>query len=221
MSLPIRVGATCKLAYFTLLCCISVTVASAATPFPPDLFGYTEVEHNGIDEFPLWVDVLARHLTEDVDDGDCDDPRFNRCHLARWRAFLASIENQPRREQIEAVNRYANQKDYILDIDNYGVIDYWAIPREFLFNGGDCEDYAITKMMSLRWLGYSPEELRIVVLQDTNLRIAHAVMAIGTGDDILILDNQVEQVLSHHRIVHYAPVYSIGESHWWMHLPRS
>jgi predicted transglutaminase-like cysteine proteinase len=76
-------------------------------------------------------------------------------------------------------------------------------------------------MMSLRWLGYAPDDMRIVVLQDTNLRIAHAVMAIGTGDDILILDNQVDEVLSHQRIVHYAPVYSIGETQWWMHLPAS
>jgi predicted transglutaminase-like cysteine proteinase len=108
----------------------------------------------------------------------------------------------------------------VLDFDNYGLEDYWAIPHEFLFNGGDCEDYAITKLLSLRWLGYSADKLRIVVLQDTNLRIAHAVLAFGADDDILILDNQVEEVLSHQSIVHYVPVYSVSEFQWWMHAPQ-
>ena len=108
----------------------------------------------------------------------------------------------------------------MLDIQNYGLEDYWAIPRQFLFNGGDCEDYAIIKFFSLRWLGYPMAELRIVVLQDTNLRVPHAVLAIGQGDDALILDNQVPQALPHRRIVHYVPVYSINAQHWWLHLPQ-
>jgi predicted transglutaminase-like cysteine proteinase len=29
-----------------------------------------------------------------------------------------------------------------------------ATPKEFLLNSGDCEDYAIIKMLSMKWLGY-------------------------------------------------------------------
>ena len=36
-----------------------------------------------------------------------------------------------------------------------------------------------TKLFSLRWLDFSPAELRIVVLQDTNLRVPHAVLAVA------------------------------------------
>jgi len=207
----------------TLISCFLATIPTLATAdsFPTDLFGYRERPRANTSVFPQWIQALERHLTDDLRDGSCNDTRINACHLREWRAFLSEIKNLPRTDQIDRVNRYANRKDYVLDLDNYGAIDYWAIPREFLFNGGDCEDYSITKMMSLRWLGYAPDDMRIVVLQDTNLRIAHAVMAIGTGDDILILDNQVDEVLSHKRIIHYAPVYSIGESQWWMHLPAS
>lgn len=193
---------------------------AAAGAFPPDLFGYRETPRTDVAVFPQWVEALERHLSDDLRDGDCGAARLNACHMREWRRFLELIRRLPAREQLERVNRYANRKDYVLDLDNYGLLDYWAIPREFLFDGGDCEDYAITKLMSLRWLGYEPDTMRIVVLQDTNLRIAHAVMAIGSGDDILILDNQVERVLSHREIVHYAPVYSIGERQWWMHLPE-
>jgi predicted transglutaminase-like cysteine proteinase len=198
-----------------------VAAATTAHAFPPDLFGYRQAPRADITVFPQWVQALERHLIDDLKDGSCDETRFNACHLREWRDFLLGISRLSKADQIREVNRYANNKDYVLDLENYGVLDYWAIPREFLFNGGDCEDYAITKMMSLRWLGHAPNDMRIVVLQDTNLRIAHAVMAVGTGDDILIMDNQADEVLSHRSIVHYAPVYSIGESQWWMHLPAS
>lgn len=199
----------------TLLC---GRAAAAPAPFPDNLFGYQQSLQSGTAIFGQWVQALERHVLMDVPEGDCEAPRLNRCHLKNWLTFLDTLRALPAAEQLDAVNRYANRKDYVLDIDNYGVEDYWAIPKEFLYNNGDCEDYAITKLFSLRWLGYDPERLRIVVLQDTNLRIPHAVLAVADHDDILILDNQIQEVISHRKIVHYAPVYSINESHWWIHL---
>jgi predicted transglutaminase-like cysteine proteinase len=97
--------------------------------------------------------------------------------------------------------------------------DYWAVAREFLYNGGDCEDYAITKFFSLHWLGFDMNKIRIVILQDTNLRVAHAVLAIANENDILILDNQAKEVISHKEIAHYLPLFSVNENEWWLHLP--
>lgn len=191
-----------------------------AENFPTNLFGYQQTARSNIAVFPQWVDALDRHLSDNLRDGDCQGGKLNTCYMREWRLFLERIKGLPTTEQIKQVNRYANNKDYVLDLENYGLEDYWAIPREFLFNGGDCEDFAITKLMSLRWLGYAEGSLRIVVLQDTNLRIAHAVLALGTGDDILILDNQVGDVLSHQSIVHYAPVYSVSATQWWLHAQR-
>ena len=193
---------------------------TAARAFPVSLFGYHQTLQGDIAAFPQWVHALERELSDNLKDGDCDDRKMNRCHMAQWLAFLDGIRNLSPAEQLQRVNRYANTRDYILDIDNYGVDDYWAIPREFLPNGGDCEDYAIAKLFSLRWLGFAREDLRIVVVQDTNLRVPHAVLAVARGDDIVILDNQVSEVLSQGQIVHYAPVYSINERGWWMYAPR-
>ncbi len=191
-----------------------------AANFPPDLFGYQEAQQTGLDFFPQWVSVLERHLRDDLRDGDCDDKRYNRCHLAQWLAFLEEAKTLPQNDQIAAVNRFANTREYVLDLENYGLEDYWAIPRQFLYQGGDCEDYSITKFFSLLWLGYESHAMRIVVLQDTNLRVPHAVLALASERGILILDNQVDTVLPHRNIVHYAPVYSINESHWWLHTPQ-
>jgi len=202
-----------------LLCCIvSPGTALGGTPFSR-LFGYTERPQTDLTLLPQWLSVLERHLTEDLPAGSCSEKRFNTCHLEKWRDFLDSIRAKTRVEQIREVNRYANRKKYILDIDNYGVDDYWAIVREFFSNGGDCEDYAITKFFSLRWLGYDDSALRLVILQDTNLRIAHAVLAVAANRDILILDNQTGRVVSHRAIAHYQPLYSVNEKQWWLHLP--
>lgn len=194
--------------------------ASDALAFSTTLFGFSEAEQGDTEIFGQWIEVLERHLLLDTPRGECTETRFNRCHLAHWRNFLEGLRETSRKVQIEAVNRYANEKNYVLDIDNYGLEDYWAVAREFLYNDGDCEDYALTKLFSLLWLGYAENELRIVVLQDTNLRVPHAVLAVADGEDILILDNQIEEVISHRQIVHYVPVYSINEQSWWLHLPR-
>ncbi len=199
--------------------CLLFSTSASARLFPPTLFGYNAVEQPDTQTFGQWIQVLERHLRLDVPEGDCQEKTLNQCHLRAWLAFLAGLRGLPPAEQLEAVNRYANRKPYVLDIENYGVEDYWAVPREFLYNNGDCEDYAITKFFSLRWLGFPMDDLRIVVLQDTNLRIPHAVLAVAANNDVKILDNQIQEVVSQANIVHYAPVYAINEHHWWLYLP--
>lgn len=183
------------------------------------LFGYQETPQADIALFKQWLDTLERHIRLDTPEANCSETRFNQCHLREWQAFVDALRGQPLATQLQRINDYANEKRYVLDLDNYGMEDYWAVAREFLYNGGDCEDYAITKLFSLRWLGVKTDMLRIVVLQDTNLRIPHAVLAVYAGNDIFILDNQTRQVVSHRDIVHYVPVYSINESQWWIHTP--
>lgn len=204
-----------------LLCTLASSLeAGGAVAFPADLFGYRQSPQANLYNFPLWIDVLERHVRQDLPDGACTELRLNRCHLEQWLKFLDSVRGLPEQEQLREVNHYANTKPYVLDIDNYGVEDYWAISREFLAAGGDCEDYAITKLFSLRWLGYPREDVRIVIVQDTDLRVAHAVLAVAAGPDILILDNQVPQIVSHRDIAHYTPVYSMTDQSWWIHLPK-
>ncbi len=207
---------SCRLFIFLSVLFLAVSSA-AASP----LFGYREVPQSGMAFVSQWLRVMERHLLEDVPEGDCTEGFFTTCHMKEWFAFLARIKNLPRQQQLDEVNKYANEKSYVLDISNYGVEDYWAIVKEFLYNDGDCEDYAITKFFSLRRLGFDPEEMRIVVLQDTNLRTAHAVLAVFYNNDVLILDNQSRQVVSHRQIVHYVPLFSVNEKKWWLHLPRS
>src|SRR5690606_24630750 len=100
---------------------------------------------------------------------------------------------------------------------NWGVEDYWATPLQFFRKNGDCEDYAIAKFMSLRALGWDNEALRIVVVNDMNLRVQHAVLVVFLEDGAYVLDNQSPSVMRQDRIRHYRPVYSVNETSWWVH----
>jgi predicted transglutaminase-like cysteine proteinase len=214
----------CFFSYLIHLRCIKILVmlslVTVSLPAWAGLFGYKETIKTNMKMFPQWLSVIERHIKTNAPEGRCQTRMLDSCHIKRWHLFIRSIRSMSRSEQIRRVNTFANEQEYILDIENYGEEDFWATPKEFLYNNGDCEDYAITKMLSLKQLGFKENEMRIVVLQDTNLRTPHAVLAVKVNNDTLIMDNQVEEVVSHKHIVHYVPIYSVNEKNWWMYLPK-
>ena len=108
----------------------------------------------------------------------------------------------------------------MLDIINYGAENYWATPREFAIHDGDCKDYAIAKYFTLRKLGWSDADLRIVVLEDLYLAEAHAIAVEYVDERAYVLDNLIPHVVRSEIIRHYRPYYSINESGWWLHVAR-
>ncbi len=192
----------------------------AAAGRHPRLFGaWGENRSSNIHMFPKWTGTLARYFAErKLAQGSCSSRRFNRCHLQRWQAFVKRQRGRSRMAQLRAVNAYANRARYITDPVNYNMPDYWATPRQFLRRNGDCEDYAIVKYLSLRALGMPANSMRILVLVDQNLRLAHAVLIVYLNGTAYVLDNQIGYVVDHRRIYHYRPIYSINEKGWWAHM---
>lgn len=211
-------------------CLVGAAPASART-----LFGAPERQFATVDQFPKWLEMLARERRSPpptapepaaqpgtaaylAASGACR-PGSPLCVRQSFPDLLAEARRLPRLEQLRFVNRALNGYRYITDPENWGVPDYWAAVRQFLARNGDCEDYAIAKYMALKALGYATEDLRIVVLQDENLGVPHAILAVANGDGYLILDNQISEVLPDRLIVHYRPIYSINERAWWLHQP--
>ena len=179
-----------------------------------------EVEYNTLTNFPKWTGVLSRYFKDAKPlEPPCGPSTYNPCKLKEWNDFLDSQRSKTLSEQVESVNSYINRSAYILDINNWGINDYWATPFEFQRRNGDCEDYAIAKYMSLRSLGVPADKLRVVILQDLNLGIMHAVLIVFVGSDVMVLDNQSPHVKNALNIYHYKPIYSINEEHWWKHIP--
>ncbi|MBI3453477.1 MAG: transglutaminase-like cysteine peptidase [Rhodospirillales bacterium] len=186
----------------------------------PPIFGTQEIGNANLAPFRKWTGMLDRQaLEQPLYDGPCTARRFNRCHLQEWRELLADLANEDRLTQLYQVNRFMNRVPYITDPVNYGLPDYWATPLQFAAKDGDCEDYAIAKYFSLKALGVPASDMRIVVLDDLNLRIPHAVLVVYLEGRALVLDNQISRVVTADSIRHYRPVYSINEQGWWLHRP--
>lgn len=192
--------------------------AAARTTTKWSIFGTKEVMSTKLAKFQKWTETLKRYAGEEPEELQiCQVTPTNQCHLARWRIFLKQILTKPKREQLDLVNAYLNKWLYVIDPVNYGVKDYWATPKQFMQRAGDCEDYAISKFMSLAHLGFPKSKMRVLVLQDLNLRTAHAVLLVELDGDVLMLDNQISTVISADRVKHYKPIYSINEDAWWLH----
>jgi len=171
--------------------------------------------------FPKWTGMLERYFADaGAQPGPCTAKVFNKCHAQRWQEMINQLQGQDLTAQLEMVNTFMNKRRYIVDPVNWGLRDYWSTPGQFFAKYGDCEDYAIAKYLTLKRLGVPTARMRIVVLQDLNLGVAHAILAVYTGDGIIILDNQIQRTVQASVIRHYKPIFSINEDAWWLHRPR-
>ena len=162
-----------------------------------------------------WTSVLERHESEMSRLATiCTTSDSRGCKLNEWKQFLTGIEDKKESVKLILVNLYVNRTAYISDADNWGVADYWASPREFFAKGGDCEDYAIAKYLSLRALGFSSANLRIAVLWDARAQESHAVLVYTKDNLSLVLDNRSDLLLPASSLGHYQPTYSVNEISW-------
>ncbi len=181
------------------------------------IFGFRENAHQNLKPFPKWRKVLNTYKSKP---GDCTTGQLNACAYKKWQELIESLKGQPKKVQLNRINTYMNLYRYIMDPINWGIKDYWEIPKEFFGRFGDCEDYAIVKYFSLRALGWKASDMKIVVLQDLNLRIAHAILAVKHDNKEFVLDNQIGLVVDSKRIRHYRPIYSVNEQGWWRYKPK-
>ena len=177
----------------------------------PQLFGSREIHSANLKMFPKWRGTLQRFEAEIKSCGT------GQCRKKQWQAVIDRLRGKDLMTQLRELNTEMNDKRYITDPVNWNLPDYWATPFQFLRKNGDCEDYAISKYMALRDLGVAADDMRIVVLNDLNLRVAHAVLAVYVNGKPYILDNQISKVVPATSIRHYQPVYSINEDGWWLH----
>lgn len=178
--------------------------------------------HRGdISPFTKWTGMLSRYAANTVSGLEsCPKSRLMLCPSREWRKFLQSLSEQDLETQLNAINTRINFSYYITDIRNWGVADYWATPIEFLAKDGDCEDYAIAKYLALKALGLPPEKMRIVIVDDLNLGVPHAVLTVETPRATLVLDNQTRSLVDAGAVNHYRPIYAINETGWWLYTPR-
>ena len=181
---------------------------------------FNSVEFKGsLKALTKWSRILSEAERQMVELNTCD-PFSGRCPpgATSWKALLAKAGQMTGLAQLKYVSAYINRWPYRLDIDVYGVSDYWATPQEFLKLSGDCEDYCITKYFVLRALGYDAGRLRIVIIRDRIRNITHAALAVYLDRAVYILDNLTDAVFEQGKYKHYIPQYSFNEMNRWAHI---
>lgn len=181
------------------------------------LFGSVETESENLQPFTKWTAMLTRETGHRRQMQDrCKE---DNCLFLQWQRIISQAKNLTGLQKLNFVNREINRIPYIIDPQNWNKDDYWETPYEFFVYSGDCEDFAITKYLTLKQAGVPQEAMRIVVLQDLNLNEVHSVLTVTIDGQNYILDNQFPQVMTDRAIHHYQPIYSINERHWWRHAP--
>lgn len=199
----------------------SLSVAEGREAFS-QVFGYGETRGDRLDAFRRWLDVLARERQDAGSYADACvhmDPNCRVCPAVGWARLIETQRGSPRLDQLRAVHNFINQRPWVDDRSNYGINDYWASPLEFLSRGGDCEDFAFAKYVSLRRLGHPVELMRLLVLNDLNAGQPHAVLLVELDGEVWVLDNLAPAIVRASNIRHFQPIYSINESGWWLHRP--
>ncbi len=168
---------------------------------------------------PKWKRVLAKAQEQIRTLNTCGAGANCPPGATSWQRVMKQAKGQDPMAQLRMVTVFFNKWPYRLDQDAYGTSDWWATPQEFLKISGDCEDYAIIKYFALRELGFSQDDLRIVVVKDRIRGIGHAVLAVFLQSDAFVLDNNSDAIFSHGKYKHYIPQYSLNEKYRWSHIP--
>ena len=142
-----------------------------------------------------------------------------------WNNVLALFQDQGEEKKLAEVNEYFNRKlRFVDDQANWGQNDYWATPVESLVRGaGDCEDFAIAKYFSLKFIGVPTNKLRITYVKAriggpySQVTQAHMVLTYYATPDAepLVLDNLVSEIRPASRRGDLMPIFSFNSEGIW------
>lgn len=176
------------------------------------------------DELPSWAELLQRIAEQSATVDACIADEAN-CEgrMRSVRRLLERGNDLDRARQVRLVNRYINQfSRYRTDKRHDVAVGHavvrvgqeWSTLSEFLDRGGDCEDYATAKYQLLRRFGFTPEDLRVVVVYDTREREHHAIIAVNDVDGFgRLLDT--DNLIHRRRPPQYQYVFGVNEDSVW------
>jgi predicted transglutaminase-like cysteine proteinase len=188
------------------------TANTAFTPVNayPALFGTAERRSGSLDAFVKWSGMFNKLESE------IHDARFQGT-LTAWENGIRPYAGMGLEQMARGVNDFVNEENYVTDQDNWHVSDYWETPVEFFQRGGDCEDFAIAKYVSLRMLGVPEERLRIAIVHDEVKNMPHAILIVYSDHGPLMLDSQIKDVRYTANVDRYRPIFTINRTAWWLH----
>ena len=142
-----------------------------------------------------------------------------------WGEMLEGAAALPEERKIRRINTFFNRRiafeeDQVL----WGQNDFWATPLETLARGGgDCEDFAIAKYVSLRMLGLSDDKLRLIYVRakigGVHSTVSQAHMVLGyypnPAGDPQVLDNLIDEIQPASQRPDLSPIFSFNADGLW------
>jgi len=132
----------------------------------------------------------------------------------RFNKLVGAASRQSGRDRLSTISHAVNANiRYTGDYAQHGVPDFWSTPLATLGSGrGDCEDYAVLKYAVLRDAGVSPDDMRLVLLRDSQTREDHAVLSVREDGRWYILDNRRLGFYEDRELPHYLPLFAIDRN---------
>ncbi|OUR78594.1 hypothetical protein A9Q83_06870 [Alphaproteobacteria bacterium 46_93_T64] len=199
----------------------AIVGTSVAAQTPSGLFGTYEIPSKNLDALPQWQRALGGFgpLAKMARKCDLDIQKCESQQMTLWRTKIQELEHADSTVKIRQVNSFINKWQHATDEVTYKRADYWATPLEFITNGGDSEDFAIMKYVSLKELGIAADRMRIVVTNDVLRGVTHTVLSVNVNKKSYVLDSQNDTVLEEEFVKYYVPFYSVNETTRWAHIP--
>ena len=136
-----------------------------------------------------------------------------------WAASFANLRDGDPERLLRSVNAWVNGRiDFVEDNIDGVPAEIWQTAADSLGSGrGDCEDYALAKLALLAALGFDRSDLYLVIARDLITRTNHAVLAVRSGERLVILDNSTDDLIEGDRANDYRPIFSYSATGRWIH----
>jgi predicted transglutaminase-like cysteine proteinase len=213
-------------ACFLACCIVSAATATGLAAPPADSVRPAPPDNRSAEPFGLSVSLLSEGglyekwlgLGRNLGDellilARCREDR-TKCESPAALQFLAIVEtakNRDGRARLGEINRAINLAIRpVSDLSQYGVVDVWSPPLATFSKGaGDCEDYAIAKLVALHQAGIPPEDVKLLIVNETTGGEDHAVVAARLDGHWLVLDNRRMAMVEDVQVANYRPIFLI------------
>lgn len=190
---------TISLVFFTS----TMNARADQKPILPLTYSYSD----GIDNLPKWDRIINFYEMTNLQSPSAE--------YVEWWKFIRSLKSMHPAKQIEIVNQEINKYPYKQDNWIYNRTDHWASPSEFLENGGDCEDFAIIKYMTLRRLGFRADQMKIAMVYDIYSGTDHSYLIVEYGKQTFVLDSREQQTSPDVFTKRFQAHYAFNENGIW------
>jgi predicted transglutaminase-like cysteine proteinase len=137
----------------------------------------------------LWK-TLKSALKEDRQIVSRCNADLEHCSSLAARRFNAIVEDGSAYEGLSRIGHINRAVNFSIRATSNGSPEKWYSPLSALTRGtGDCKQFALLKYAALSAVGYSADDLRILIVEDKSFYRPHAVVAVREGTRWLILNN--------------------------------